>query len=76
MNPVSCKSGLKIRKQYVRIKNTYSCLQEVISGAPQSSVLGPVIFNFYIDDCGCNTRCIDLVDTLEKVTEIAVSWTE
>ena len=43
-------SYLKRRKQCVRIKNTYSSFQEVIPGVPQDSVLGPILFNFYIDD--------------------------
>ena len=43
-------SYLKRRKQCVRINNTYSSFQEVISGAPQGSVLGPILFNFYIND--------------------------
>ena len=43
-------SYLKRRKQCVRINNTYSSFQEVISGVPQGSVLGPILFNFYISD--------------------------
>ena len=41
---------LKGRKQCVRINNKYSSFEEVISGVPQASVLGAILFNFYIND--------------------------
>ena len=43
-------SYLKKRKQSVRISNVYSSFQHIVSGVPQRSVLGPIIFNFYIND--------------------------
>ena len=43
-------SNLKRRKQSVRINNTYSSFQTVLSGVPQASVLGPILFNIYIID--------------------------
>ena len=43
-------SFLKKRKQSVRISNVCSSFQEIVSGVPQGSVLGPILFNFYIDD--------------------------
>ena len=41
---------LKSRKQCVKINNTYSDYNEIISGVPQGSILGPILFNLSIND--------------------------
>ena len=43
-------SYLKGGKQCVEINNIYSSFQEVISDVPRGSVLGPILFYFYIND--------------------------
>ena len=43
-------SYLKGRKQCVKINNTHSDYNEIISGVPQGSALGPILFNLLIND--------------------------
>ena len=43
-------SYLKNRKQSVRINNIYSTFLELISGVPQGSVLGALLFNIFLND--------------------------
>ena len=43
-------SCLKNRKQCVRINNTYSNLENIISRVPQGSIVGSLLFNFSIKD--------------------------
>ena len=43
-------SYLSNRKQCVRINNTYSNYQKIMSGVPQGSILEPIFFNLSIND--------------------------
>ena len=43
-------SYLSNRKQCVRINNVHSSFQNVISGVPQGSIVGPTLFNCFFND--------------------------
>ena len=43
-------SSLTKRKQYISINGSYSSVKFVITGAPQKSNLGPILFSIYVND--------------------------
>ena len=46
-------SNIKSRKQSVKINNTHSVFQVLLSGFLQGSILGPILFNIFINDLFC-----------------------
>jgi ribonucleases P/MRP protein subunit RPP40 len=58
------KNWLTGRRQKVGINQSYSEWEDVISGVPQGSVLGPLLFLIYINDLdiGINSKLVKFAD--------------
>ncbi len=72
------ESYLKDRKQYIDIDGTSSEMKPIITGVPQGSILGPLLFLIYINDISFASNLFNFIiyadnTTLETTIEIAIN---
>ena len=61
-------SYLSDRKQRTKIKNAFSSWSEIKSGIPQGSILGPLLFNIYLNDIFYFTKEYNLTNYADDNT--------
>ena len=61
-------SYLKRRKQGVKIKDTESIFQILLSGVPQGSILGLILFNIFINDLFLFINEVELANSADDNT--------
>ena len=62
------KSYLTNRWQRTKVNTSFSSSSELLLGVPQESVLGPLLFNIYLNDLLYLTECTDVCNYPDDTT--------
>ena len=66
-------SYLEKRKQRTKVNGSYSNFDDIFSGVPQGSILGPLLFNIYICDLFFGTGDLDIASYADDNTPYTFS---
>ena len=62
------QSYLNKRMQKLNVNNKFSVRQDIYSGVPQGSILGPILFNIFVNDCFSYLTTCDMCNYADNNT--------